>query len=74
MLKNREVTVRMKKATPDGEDETRMNIALWEDKLALADLVARKVLKTVFIGVCGYVVLDTFRQVLIVRNMNPPIN
>lgn len=68
MFKNRKVTVRVEKATPKDPDEVRMDIALWEDRIALADLVARKVIRTVFVGVCGYVVLDTCRQVLIANS------
>jgi len=70
MFKDREVVVRMKKANADDQDEARLDIALWEDKIAIADLVARKLIRTIFVGVCGFVVLDTCRQVLIAKNTN----
>lgn len=69
MTNGRKLTLRFEK---DDEDEPieRGNDKIFEDRLALSHKVIKDVVKTIFKGVCVYVVLDTFRQVLIAKNTN----
>lgn len=75
MLKNRELVIKLNKINPEGEPTTerRLDVAIFEDKVAILDVVTRKTLKTMLIGVCGYVVLDTLRQILVSKTTNIPI-
>lgn len=66
MPANRELRIRLNKA--DDNNEMRNDIAIFEDRVAIMHTVFKDVAKSAFVGVCVYVVLDTFRQVLIARN------
>lgn len=67
MFKNREFSLRVNKiADHKNTDETETKVL--EDRVALAHTVVKDLVKTIFIGVCAFVVLDTARQVAIARN------
>jgi hypothetical protein len=67
MAGNREFVIRTRRAGEVNETE-RMDDTIFEDRVALTHKALRDVVKTIFGGVFIYVVLDTFRQVLIARN------
>lgn len=69
MPKGREFVIRMNRPDRDEQFEPG-NDKIFEDRLALSHKVIKDIVKTIFKGVCTYVVLDTFRQVLIARNTN----
>lgn len=69
MLKGRKLILTVEK-DEEGVPMERGNDKIFEDRMALSHKVIRDVVKTIFRGVCTYVVLDTFRQVLIARNTN----
>jgi hypothetical protein len=71
MFKNRQLTVKLNKVN---EDETSMTISngkTFEEKTAIIKQTLEGLGKKMFIGVCVYVVLDTHRQVAIVKANNP---
>jgi hypothetical protein len=64
MFKNREFIVRMNK--PSGIDnETFVNDIVFEDRAAIMHAIAKDLVKTVCIVICGRIVLETIGQVLI---------
>lgn len=63
-----EIVIRTNRANKGGE--TDMDEKAFEDRLSLTHDVVKDVVKTIFGGIFAYVVLDTFRQVLIARNTN----
>ena len=66
MSGKRELRIRLNKAD-DNTDEPG-NDKVFEDRVAIMHTVAKDVVKSIFVGICAFVVLDTFRQVLIARN------
>lgn len=67
MFKNREFVIKMNKAN-EGNDEDVVKNQSFEDRAAITHAVTKDLIKTSFLGVCAFVVLDTFRQVLVARN------
>ncbi len=73
MFHNRELSIRMRKPgrTKDTNETTEETIG-FDVKVAEATAFAKTILKYIAVGVAGYVVLDTYRQVLIAKNTNRP--
>ncbi len=53
-------------------NETTEEIIGFDVKVAEATALAKTLLRYIAVGVAGYVVLDTYRQVLIAKNTNHP--
>lgn len=68
MFERRELTLTVSPTEARDADELRNELRNFEDRVALVHKVAKDLIKTVFIGVCSYVVLDTFRKVRVARN------
>lgn len=72
MFKNRKITVTVDKKNNDQTLDTPEDPMLFEHR---ADHLLRKFERIgtkVFVGVCVYVLLDTFRQVTVAQNTYPP--
>ncbi len=75
MFKNREFTVRMNKADRNKDTNVTCDeLTDFDEKVAAAMILTKTAARYIAVGVCGYVVLDTYRQVLIARNTNIPQN
>ncbi len=74
MFHNRELSIRMRKPnrTKDNNKETPEETIGFDVKVAEATVFVKTVLRYIAVGVAGYVVLDTYRQVLIAKNTNRP--
>jgi len=68
MLGNREVSIRINKASTGNDADVSHDEAIFEDRVAFVHTIVTDTIKNVFVGVCVYVALDTVRQVLIARN------
>lgn len=70
MFRDRELVVKMNK-TNKVKNETNAPDDAFEENLVMTQIVVKDVLKSVFLGICAYVLLDTFRQVVVTRAGNP---
>jgi hypothetical protein len=71
MFKNRKITVTVDKKNPD-EAPTPEDLEIFEHR---ADIILHKfdkIVVKVMVGVCAYVLLDTFRQIAVNQNTYIP--
>lgn len=68
VFKNREVSIRVHKAEPKDEDEPRNERVIFEDRVAIVHFVIKDLAQDIAFAVAGYILLDTFRKVMIAKN------
>lgn len=65
MFKNRAIQFKVTKDDKSPEDSKKNDNMTFSEKLAIVTVEAEIVAKKVCLGVAGYILLDTFRQVMI---------
>lgn len=68
MLENRELSIRVNRKDAGNKGVPTSDVAIFEDKASMVDKVVKDTIHTIFVGICMYVAVDTFRQVLVARN------
>jgi hypothetical protein len=67
LLENRKLSITVDRKEANSQPPSSNEMHVFEDKVVFIEKIVKDTIKTIFVGVCAYVVLDTARQMMVAK-------